>query len=230
MRFAIYFAPGAQSVLWRFGSGVLGYDAATGEDMPFSSTAGLEAARWLELTAEPRRYGFHATLKAPFALREEFDQAMLLARTRELASQLAPVVLDGLKVAEIGRFIALVPVAPSLALQTLAAETVERLDDLRAPLSEADRARRLASPLTPRQIAYLDRYGYPYVLDEFRFHMTLTGPIADEALRAAIRERLAEAYAEAVPAGPVMIDDLAVYAQDLREARFRIIDRCALNG
>ncbi len=229
-RYAVYFAPEAASPLWRYGSRVIGVDAATGADVPFLTTADLEPAAWSALTDDPRRYGFHGTLKAPFSLADGVDEAQLIDAATALAASHATFQLEGLSVAEIGRFIALVPVAPEPLLKALAADAVQSLDDLRAPLSEADRARRLTSPLTARQTAYLDRFGYPYVLDEFRFHMTLTGPIGDAALRARVRDRLAGTYATSVPSGPVIIDAIALYRQDRRDGRFRIIARLALSG
>lgn len=229
-RYAIYFAPEEASRLWRFGSGVVGYDAATGRDVPFAETIGLAGDAWSEVTAEPRRYGFHATLKAPFELCSNGDEAGLLKEVERLAGSMAPVTLAGLHVAAIGKFVALVPTQPSPELQALAAVAVEQLDHVRRPLSEADRARRLKSPLTPRQLEYLDRYGYPYVHEEFRFHMTLTGPIADETERARVRARLAEAYQAAVPAEPVTIDALAVFRQARRDGRFQIIGRYPLTA
>lgn len=229
-RYAIYFAPPAASALWRFGSSVIGYDAATGADEPFLSTFGLSEMAWRALTSDPRRYGFHATLKAPFELAAGRDEQRLLGAISDLAATLPSVSLDSLRVAEIGRFVAVVPAAPSDPLQALAAAVVVGLDHLRAPLTEADRARRLASPLTPRQIAHLDRYGYPYVLEEFRFHMTLTGPIADADQRRDMRQRLEARFAAAVPSGPTVIDALAVFRQERRDGRFRIIARSAVGG
>ena len=230
MRFAVYFAPPAASALWRFGSAVIGYDAGTGEDLPFLESAGLTVEAWSALTEEPRRYGFHGTLKAPFELAADTDAASLTAAVAELATSLRPVELAGLEVAEIGRFIALVPSVASGDLQALAAVVVQSLDRYRGPMSDADRARRLKSPLTARQLAHLDRYGYPYVLDEFRFHMTLTGPIADAVERSRIRGALASAYRNAVAAGPIAIDGLSLFHQGRRDGRFRIVARCPMSG
>ena len=229
-RYAIYFAPPPESALWRFGASVIGYDAATAKDVPFAIPAGMLAEDWAAKTEDPRRYGFHATLKAPFELSEKADAEGLLVDAGMLAASLAPVSLGALAVAEIGRFIALVSIAQPPALETFASRIVEDLDRLRAPLSVADRARRLKSPLTPRQLDYLDRYGYPYVREEFRFHMTLTGPIAGAAERARVREGLAAAYTKAVAAGPVVIDALTVFRQDTRRDRFRIIARLPQSG
>jgi putative phosphonate metabolism protein len=227
-RYAIYFAPDAASPLWQFGSAVIGYDAATGEPRPFVTTFGHSIETWSDITAEPRRYGFHATLKAPFEVVAGADEPTLLAAAEQIAASMAPAELVGLEARALGRFVALVPSVPSEKLQTLAAAVVTHLDNLRAPLSASDRERRLKSPLTARQIDYLDRYGYPYVLDEFRFHMTLTGPIAQTPVRDRVCQSLAAAFAKAVPAGSVAVDALAVYRQDRRDARFRMIARFLL--
>ena len=224
-RYAIYFAPPASSGLWRFGSGIIGYDAVTGLELPFAETTGVAVDAWSGITEEPRRYGFHATLKAPFELASGCDEADAIEIVGQLAAVLAPVTLMGLDVAAIGRFVALVPSQASAELQVLATATVERLDNLRRPLSEADRARRLRSQLTPRQLEYVDRYGYPYVREEFRFHMTLTGPIEDGRERERVRARLAAAYRDMVPTGPVVIDALAVFRQNRRDGRFQIVSR-----
>lgn len=229
-RYAIYFAPPEGSPLARFGSGTIGYDAVTGRDLPFSETTGLADEDWSAITAEPRRYGFHATLKAPFELAAGSDEAILLSRVEALASALPPLALAALHVIAIGRFVALAPTEPSLKLQSLAAAVVEGLERFRRPLTEADRARRLKSPLTPRQRAYLEQFGYPYVREEFRFHMTLTGPIAAEAERVRVQSQLADAYSAAVPAAPVTIDALSVFRQERRDGRFRVIARYRLGA
>ena len=87
-RFAIYFVPAAASALYRFGASVLGYDCYTGEAIAHPQA--LPEAEWAKLTAEPTTYGFHATLKAPFRLRREFEPRDLLAAAQALAASLPP--------------------------------------------------------------------------------------------------------------------------------------------
>ncbi len=100
-------------------------------------------------------------------------------------------------------------------------DIVDMFDHFRAPLDEAELARRLRAPLTPRQRAYLDRYGYPYVHDEFRFHMTLSGRVPD-ALRPAVVDFLkAEFAARCQPT--VAIDQVALFREE--GERFRIVAR-----
>src|SRR4051794_24659558 len=107
-RYAIYFAPPPESALWRFGSGVLGYDASTGADAPLLAPDGFLPAEWRDLTAEPRRYGFHATLKAPFRLAEGATEADLAAAMARFAAQRPPVSTE-LFVTALGSFVALAP-------------------------------------------------------------------------------------------------------------------------
>lgn len=228
-RYAIYYAPAIDEPLWRFGSEMLGYDAARGLEVASPPLAGLAVEEWEATTAEPRRYGFHGTLKAPFELAAGRTSAGLIKAVREFAAEQATVQLAGLSVAALGPFIALVPDGDTSALGRLAFATVEAFEEFRAPLGDMDRARRTAGgKLSPRQIELLDRYGYPYVDEEFRFHMTLTGPVTDGARREAVRAALAARYLSTVPPGPLVIDRLAIFEQPSRDSRFRIIEAVPL--
>lgn len=227
-RYAIYYAPPDDGALWRFGSGVLGYDAASGQSIPSVPLGGLDSVGWSAATEEPRRYGFHGTLKAPFGLAEGCDLSQLRAAARMFAAGRQAVLLDGLQVAEVGRFIALVPAGPSPALSRLAFETVAAFERFRAPLTDDDRLRRTkGGRLSPRQTELLDRFGYPYVAEEFRFHMTLTGAL-DDGIRAILREALAVDFAGKIAPGPLVIDRVAIFEQPDRSARFRIVEAIPL--
>ena len=142
---------------------------------------------WAEYVREPRVYGFHATLKAPFYLSVGSSEADLKDAAREFAANCAAVTIGQLVVRELGTFIALVPGARSPLVDRLAQACVKEFDRFRAPMSESEHERRLAANLTTRQIENLERWGYPYVAEDFRFHMTLTGSLAlperNQALR-----------------------------------------------
>lgn len=226
-RYAIYYAPATDGPLWAFGSAVLGYDAATGEDLVPTAPPGCEELDWPALTAEPRRYGFHATLKAPFELAAGRTESQLRGFAQHFAAACRPVALAGLDVVALGRFVALTPSEPSQGLQKLAFDMVQAFEPFRAPLRAMDLERRLKTPLTPAQRAYLEAFGYPYVGDEFRFHMTLTGPLPAEDV-VPVRAALARAHASALPAGRVAIDRIAVFSQATRDSRFRLIDMIPL--
>ena len=73
-RYAIYYAPAPGSGLDRFGAALLGYDAFTGKDLPFPEDILQAAPDWRGLTGDPRKYGFHATLKAPLSLGARQDR------------------------------------------------------------------------------------------------------------------------------------------------------------
>lgn len=226
-RYAIYFAPPDQSPLWRFGSAVLGYDATTGRDVAHLPLPGIAAADWPALSAEPRTYGFHATLKAPFRLAPGMTVEDLYEALESMAPRQTPVILDGLAVTRLGSFVALTPVGDVLELNGLAMRVTSELDVLRAPLTEEEMGKRLKAPLSERQRAQLERFGYPYVGEDFRFHMTLSGSLPPERV-GPVADALASAYAEAVPVGPVDIEALTVFEQPEPGARFRITERIPL--
>ena len=226
-RFAIYFVPAPETALYRFGAAVLGYDCYGGDELARLPDLGLTEAEWERLTAEPRTYGFHATLKAPFRLRAGHHQAELIENVRRLAAASPSVPTIEPAVVLIDGFVAIVPSEPSPALDQLAAGCVTTLDHFRLSLIPQERTKRLAAPLNERQIANLDRFGYPYVLDDFRFHMTLTGRVAPER-RGAIHAVLQDAFARLVGYRPVTIDRIAVLQQDDAASGFRVISQAAV--
>lgn len=220
-RYALYFAPPPDEALWRFGSRILGYDASSGEEIAPPEDAPW-GADWASLTQEPRRYGFHATLKAPFELRDAVAEEDLLQAVRDYARLERPLQALPLSVAALGNFVALAPLEPDVQINALAARTVMAFEPFRAPLSDAARQRRLATHLTSRQIWHLDHYGYPYVFEDFRFHMTLTGPVPPARL-AELRAHLAAQYAPITTA--LQISDICVFKQADARSRFRLIHR-----
>jgi hypothetical protein len=199
---------------------VLGYDCYTGADV--APPAGTEAFAWPELVREPRTYGFHATLKAPFRLADGFSEAEFeQAFMREVAG-LAPVLVGDLVLREIGAFIALVPKTQSPALNRLAETCVQAFDHFRAPMTDAERTRRLASNLGATQIEHLDRWGYPYVFEEFRFHMTLTGPLALPE-RARAFAFLCEKFEHLPESRNLIIDQIVMARQTAANSPFEIL-------
>jgi len=225
-RYAIYFAAGSDAALSRFGAELLGYDAYTGNELPFPHDALHVAPDWRDISADPRKYGFHATLKAPMALVSGRTEAELMAACAAFAGKARPLPVIRPVVDAISGFIAVIPAEPVDALQRLAADCVRDFDSFRAALSEEDRARRRPEKLSERQRDYLDRWGYPYVMEEFRFHMTLTGRL-DAERRGPILAMLRERFA-ALGIGTLAIDRIALFRQDDAKARFRIVGEWVL--
>lgn len=226
-RWAIYFAPESGSPLARFGAEWLGYDVATGTAVPQLVVATVDAERLREITAEPRRYGFHATLKPPFELAEgrtpeELDDA-LAALARGQARFGAPT----LRLSSIFGFWALTLSAPCPPIFELADCCVRELDRFRAPPSAEELARRRRANLTPRQDELLTRWGYPYVMDEFRFHMTLTARL--DAADGAGVARVLEPLVAPLRREPLEIDALSLFHQERGDAPFRLVRRYPLD-
>ncbi|MCK1391871.1 DUF1045 domain-containing protein [Bradyrhizobium sp. 1] len=220
-RYAIYFAAGSDSALSRFGAELLGYDAYSGDELPFPQDALHVAPDWRDISADPRKYGFHATLKAPMTLAPGKTEAELIAACAEFAAKARPVPEIRPLVDAISSFIAVIPAEPVDALRELAADCVRDFDAFRAGLTAEDRARRRPEKLSERQRDYLDRWGYPYVMEEFRFHMTLTGRL-DAERRGPILAMLQDRFA-GLKRDTLAIDRIALFRQDNATARFRIV-------
>jgi putative phosphonate metabolism protein len=227
-RYAVYFVPAAQSALYRFGSALLGYDCYTGNEIDFPDALPLSPPAWRESTREPRRYGFHATLKAPFRLADGTDETGLVEAFHvfcrsEAAAAFTPVV------AVIEDFIAIVPSGGEPAVDRLAAACVTAFDRFRAPLDANDRERRLAAHLSRRQAQNLERSGYPYVFEDFRLHLTLTGRLPTER-QGIVLPFLRQQFAAVQGPDAARIDAIALLRQDNADARFRILSRASANG
>lgn len=223
-RFGLYVVP--EGAFYRAGADWLGWDSVAGATVAHPDLPGLPGAA-AEITATPRKYGFHGTVKPPFRLAEGTDAAGLDAAARAFCATRAPVTIPALETRRLGGFIAVVPAEPSEALSDLAAATVAALDPFRAPPSEAELARRRKAGLSDRQEALLARWGYPYVMEEFRFHLTLTGKLP-RAEAEATRDILAAHLAPVLPA-PFVIDSLCLMGEDA-EGMFHLVHRYTLSG
>lgn len=223
-RYAIYYTPARQTALADFGAAWLGWDSATGVAVAHPAVVDLDVAA---ITETPRKYGFHGTIKPPFRLAQGQSASALDQALADLCAQTAPVTLTGLRLARLGRFLALVPDGDATALAGLAARAVQDLDPFRAPATEAEMAKRRAARLSPAQDAMLVRWGYPYVLDQFRFHLTLTrrlDPDTAAEAEAALGPILAD-----LPLRPYTLTGLTLLGED-ETGRFHQITRHRLTG
>ena len=224
-RYAVYFTP-PPGPLAAFGAAWLGWDSAQGRRVMLPPVAGLPVPL-SEITATPRKYGLHATLMAPFNLSDGYRHKDLQAALAGLGQRLSPVMLDALALRRIGGFLALAPQGETAALNLLAARVVRDLQPLRAPVTEQDLARRRSPGLTPRQDALLQEWGYPYVMEEFRFHITLTGTMTTADLDR-VEAVLSPLVMPLVPR-PFPIGDLTLSGEDSR-GMFHDIQRYRLAG
>ena len=205
-RYAIYHTPAG--ALGRFGATWLGWDVAAGVPVRQPDVADVAAA-----TETPRRYGFHATMKAPFRLAEGHDAASLGPALRDVVAAQPTVRLPGgLRLDRIDSFLALIPAGESDALAELEARVVQALDGFRAPLTADETERRRPEQLSQRQRENLFRWGYPYVLEEFRFHMTLSGSLTQEA--AARMESALQPRLQPLLADPYLLNSLSLVGED----------------
>jgi hypothetical protein len=213
-RYAVYFTPPLTHPLWAAGCAWLGRDPA-GPEAP-------EPTR--PQRRDPWRYGFHATLKPPMRLAPGRDEAGLVAAIAALAGATRRFAMPALRVQCLSDFVALCPAEPlprDHALHRLADACVTTLDPWRAPPEPAEQQRRLAKPLSPPEREALQRFGYPHVLDAWRFHMTLSDSLADTSTREALQHAAERHFEEALRA-PLACESIALFVEPAPDRPLRL--------
>ena len=204
-----------------FGAAWLGWDVLRGRTVPQFDVPDLH-----DVTMTPCKYGFHGTLKPPFRLKEDRTIEELTRAASEMAASLSPARCAALELTALGHFLALTPSGDLGQLQRVAEVCVRDLDGFRAPAKEAELARRRKAGLSARQEALLVQWGYPYVMEEFRFHLTLTGRLSEDSLA-----KWTEEARRHLPklATPFLFDQIALCGER-EDGRFELIHRYTLSG
>lgn len=222
-RYAVYYAPRAgdfanATAAW------LGRNCETGLALPQPAFEGLSDTLF-SLTTKPRKYGFHGTLRAPFRPADAQDSVSIAAAVAAIAAHLSPARCDGLEVGNpYGFGVAFKPIGDETEILTLAASVVERTDHLRAQLTPEEIAQRERNEnLNSRQQKYLHRWGYPMVMEELSFQLTLSNRVNSEvqiALEAAVA-----LHFEGILPIPFVIEDLCLFGEEAETGMFRLLNR-----
>jgi len=223
MRVALYYAPGIDDPLHAAASAWLGRDAETNATTRQPTLPDIAA-----ITSDPRSYGFHATLKAPMRLADGVTWDRFAGEVQALAAGVRPFDLPRLTVQDLHGFLAIREAEQSHALQGFADICVAGIDHLRAPLTDAELAKRRKHTLPPAQEALLQRWGYTYVFGEFFFHMTLTRRLT--AAEKTIYLPAAIDYFDPLLEAPRRVTDIALFTQAAPGAAFTIAQRIPLRG
>jgi hypothetical protein len=220
IRAALYWAPEGDDPLWAAGNAWLGRDPELNVPVSQPDVPGIG-----EVTAAARVYGFHATLRPPMRLAGSWVDFMEAAEAA--AGAVAPFDLPALAVADLDGFLALREATPCPALQALADACVAWTEPCRLPADAVELARRRAAGLSAEQEAMLRRWGYPYVMQCWRFHMTLTRRLSPEAMRR-MREA-AEAHFSSTLNMRRRVSAISVFTQRAGDP-FRLSHRLELRG
>jgi len=227
LRYAVYFAPAESTALWQAACQWLGRDPRTGRSLAQPEVDGWPAERISHLTAAPRMYGFHATLKAPFRLAEGRTIVQLASALQQIALRLKAFIVPQLSVRVLDGFLALQPGDDDARLNAVADACVVELESFRRPPPAEELAHRRGTRLSPRQDQLLLQFGYPYVLDQFRFHMTLTERLSDADARV-LAPWLRDYFAAAL-SFPLRCEDLCLFVQDGPGEAFQLLQRFPLD-
>jgi hypothetical protein len=220
LRYAICFTPTAGDPLTLAAASWLGRNVYSGAMIDPPAISGLGIQEIAFHTAVPRRYGFHGVLKAPFKLQDATAEPALLRDLMRFSGTLAPFEIPNLEVARFGNVLGLVPSYPSASLNYLAAAIVQEFDRYRAPLTEDEIDRCDPDGLSASQFTNLHRWGCAHVMDEFRFHMPLTGPVYQGDI--ARMERALREFFEPVLSAPIAVSNIALMMEEGMGGPFRV--------
>ena len=219
-RYAFYYMPAQNSELELFGEQWLGWSLRSG--CVIKSANITDRKSFIEA---PQKYGFHGTLKPPFRLAGSTTLHQLVNEARLLCRSIKPFKRPSLSISKLGRFLALTPVNRSSELCSLAETLVIELDHFRSIPTKDELEKRRMVGLSRIQDKLLLKWGYPYVLDEFRFHLTLSGQVNNQQADTLKRE-LNDALTPECLAEEVVSSVGLVGEGD--DGRFRLIERLAL--
>ncbi len=222
-RYALYYAPPHQSVLAKFGNNWLGWDPESRVALNRPANDRLSVAEIEAITKAPSRYGFHGTLKPPFKLKEGKTLKQLELAIDDLAMRLTFIVCGPLELKKIGHFLALVPSNCHKALARFAGNCVKELDDFRAPPTDQELAKRRQAQLSANQEELLIKWGYPYVMDEFRFHLTLTDQLNDEQMQSA--HKMLQGSVSQISSLPFEISEICLFGDPGNGQPFHLLKR-----
>ncbi|HEY4665043.1 MAG TPA: DUF1045 domain-containing protein [Comamonas sp.] len=226
-RIAIYFAPAMETELWQKGSQWLCRCAATSTAMPQPVVPPFTAKEFQQLTQEPRRYGLHATLKAPFRLAEGVCVDNLLDAIGKICATHRKIALSPLRVSRLGNFLSLRPSEDQAEVSALASDCVKSLQPFAAPLTKEEWLKRRRANLSAEQELLVQQWGYPWVFEHFRFHISLTGPLKALA-QAQLLALQSEAERYFHHLAPCVLDRIAVFAEFAPGADFQLITQMEL--
>ena len=179
LRFAIYYVPPSSNQLTRFAASWLGWDVYKGIKVNYPMLDNLnydiEA-----IIRSPSKYGLHGTLKPPFSLASDrtFDELRLSVLT--LSRSIKKFEIPDISLKSISGFIAIVPTIQNESIKYLARKCLEELDSFRAFESPEILNKRRFTGLSTSQECHLLKWGYPYVQDDFMFHLTMTSKLTSE--------------------------------------------------
>jgi hypothetical protein len=227
-RYAVFYTPKPGTALAAFGRSWFGR-ANDGITLQAFSEAGLNGTSFARLASAPRRYpGLHALIRSPFTPREGIGLDAIRTRLINFARRRKPLPTGPLTLSRAGRFLVLRPVEATPGLEWLAAQCVASFEDFAAPPSDTEREEHANPNLSDYQRLLLESYGDPHVLSEYRFSITLTGPLDTAHL-----ERVTQALwplLEEICASGVIVDALSLFGDSEGRAPTHLIGRYRLGA
>ena len=188
-RYAIYYAPPKESSLEEFGRYWFGWDPLNAKlinnkhRINYLNRFGIKNLINIDKNVLiPKKYGFHGTLIPPFKLNKNYSTNTLFKKTEDIAKKFKKFKFYKFKLKKINNFYAFVQNKKNNNINKLSNRLVRELFKFRSPLTKKEIDRRNPSKLSKLQLNILYKWGYPYIMSEFNFHMTLASEVTGNKL------------------------------------------------
>ena len=194
-RYAIYYAPPKESSLEEFGRYWFGWDPLNAKlinnkhRINYLNRFGIKNLINIDKNVLiPKKYGFHGTLIPPFKLNKNYSTNTLFKKTEEIAKKFKKFKFYKFKLKKINNFYAFVQNKKNNNINKLSNRLVRELFKFRSPLTKKEIDRRNPSKLSKLQLSILYKWGYPYLMSEFNFHMTLASEVTGNKLYSELKK------------------------------------------
>ena len=188
-RYAIYYAPPKESSLEEFGRYWFGWDPLNAklinnkQRINYLNGFGIKNLKNIDKNVLiAKKYGFHGTLIPPFKLNKNYSTNLLFKKTEDIAKKFKKFKFYKFKLKKMNNFYAFVQNKKNNNINKLSNRLVRELFKFRSPLTKKEIDRRNPSKLSKLQLNILYKWGYPYLMSEFNFHMTLASEVTGNKL------------------------------------------------
>ena len=188
-RYAIYYAPPKESSLEEFGRYWFGWDPLNAklinnkQRINYLNRFGIKNLKNIDKNVLiAKKYGFHGTLIPPFKLNKNYSTNKLFKKTDEIAKKFKKFKFYKFKLKKINNFYAFVQNKKNSNINKISNRLVKELFKFRSPLTKKEIDKRNPSKLSKLQLNILHKWGYPYLMSEFKFHMTIASEVTGNKL------------------------------------------------
>lgn len=208
-RYIISFAPKSTSMFWKLGALWFGYDASRNAYTKNTLVPGMPKEHHDAAVTTARRSGFNIILTGPFQLTAGMPEELLKTTISLYCQSLSTLQTGPLSIIETAHKLSISAQEISPQVQKLADDIVLEFNAFRLPANPLPEDSPIRAALTPGQLKNLIEWGQPYIFEELKFQIPLTGRLP-EKMSGPLKSFLEGRFIECLKTG-FEIDNLSLF-------------------